>query len=343
MTSSGKPATVFTSLPNNYLRQFFRYLGGDPALLVGTSETPETLSVLEGTNSFQDYCRFFLNARSLEDEPAIGLVLGQVNQLSNIHGPLSVAVYQSRDIQDCLELMQRFIPMRSSAFKATWYEDDDHVGLTIRCQESPGEAYIPVIEALMLGLSNLIAEASQHQVMPSLIEFDYSRPAYVDRYFEAFGNTSCRFSSSRLRLLITRTDTRVRIDTNADAGLRASAIRRCEEILRGAQAKQSHGERLRQIFSDNPGQLWTLSDMARHLNTSESTLQRRLADEGTSYRELSDGWLKSEAGKLLAQRNLSVESIAMLMGYSDVRAFRNACQRWFGQSPMAFRQALSVV
>lgn len=79
--------------------------------------------------------------------------------------------------------------------------------------------------------------------------------------------------------------------------------------------------------------------MARHLNTSESTLQRRLAAEGTSYRKLYDGWLRGEAHKLLQERALSVESIAVLMGYSDVSNFRSACRRWFGVPPRQYRDS----
>ncbi len=112
-----------------------------------------------------------------------------------------------------------------------------------------------------------------------------------------------------------------------------------EELLQGVQGEPTTSATLLQIYAGNPGRLWTLRDVARHLSTSESTLQRRLAAEGTSYRELHDDWLRGEAHKLLQERALSVESIAVLMGYSDVSNFRNACRRWFGVPPQKYRNS----
>jgi AraC-like DNA-binding protein len=335
-----KSDTDSHQLPNTYLRQFFRFLGGSPALLEGTEQSPESLARLDGRNSFKDYCRFFINAREQLDEPAIGLVLGQVNQLANMHGALSVAVLQSTDIRDCLELLLRFIPLRNPAFRTSWQEDEKEIGMEFVFLESAGEARIPVTETLLLSLTSVIAVASQRRVTPSRIELDYPRPAYADRYRDAFQADSFRFSSTGLRLLVTREDGDFRTGTDSDPSLRASAIQRCEELLRGVLGELSTSDRVRQILADNPGHLWTLRDIAGHLNTSERTLQRRLAGEFTSYQKMHDQWLQNEAQKLLLERKLSIESIAMLLGYSDVSNLRHACRRWFGKSPQAQREWL---
>ncbi len=327
-------------LPNTYLRQFVRYLGGSPALLEGTSETLESLSRLDGYNSFRDYCRFFINARALLEEPAIGLVVGQVNQLANMHGALSVATLLSNDIRDCLELLLRFIPLRNPAFAATWLEDDREIGLEISFLENAGEAHVPVAETLLSSLSSLIAVVGQRRVQISHLELDYPRPDYVDRYREAFPNTVFSFSRPHLRLLVKRSDAGVRASTEIDPSLRASAINRCEELLAGVKQEMAVSDHIRQIFADNPGHLWTLRDIAGHLNTSQRTLQRRLSQEHTSYQKMHDQWLQSEAQKLLVEKRLSIESIAMLLGYSEVSNFRCACRRRLGHSPQARREYL---
>ena len=99
-------------------------------------------------------------------------------------------------------------------------------------------------------------------------------------------------------------------------------------------------DRIRQIFADNPGHLWTLRDVSSHLNTSARTLQRRLSAENTSYQRLQSQWLKAEADRLLREDNLSVESIALLLGYSDVSNFRHACRRWYRASPNEYRKSI---
>lgn len=287
-----------------------------------------------------DYCQFFRNAREQLKQPAIGLVLGRVNQLANMHGPLSTVIFQSADIRDCLQLLERFTPLRLAVLRTTLVEDDQHLGLQVELKESAGDIHISVIETLLLSLSGVISAVSQGNVHPDLVELDYSRPPHADQYHDAFGASSYRFSSPQLRVLIKRADADVRTGTDTDPSLRIAAIKRCEELLRGVLGPQSTSDTIRQIFADNPGHLWALSDIAGHLNMSQRTLQRRLAAEGTRYQELHNEWLMAEAGHLLREDNLSIESVALLLGYSDVSNFRHACKRWHKLSPSEYRLSL---
>lgn len=328
-------------VPNTYLRQFFRFLGSRDSLLDGTSETLTTLAQLDGSNSFQDYCQFFRNARDQFDQPDIGLMLGRVNQLANMHGPVSTVVFQSTTISDCLDLLKRFTPLRLTVLRTNLVEDEDHIGIQVAFSENTGDVHVPVTETLLLSLAGVISAVSQGQVRPARIELDYPRPTYSYRYEDAFRVPSFHFSSENLRILVSRADADYRTGTDTDPGIRAATIRRCEELLRGVMGAESTSDRIRQIFSDNPGHLWTLKDIAQHLNMSDRTLQRRLTEEGTRYQLLHNEWLMGEAQQLLQAKNLSIESIAMLLGYSDVSNFRQACKRWYGIPPNEFRQRLN--
>lgn len=324
-------------VPNTYLRQFFRFLGGRESLLAGTAQTAATLARLDGSNSFRDYCQFFRNARDQLDWPDVGLALGRVNQLANMHGPVSSAVFQSVDVEDCLRLLHRFTPLRLTVIRPTLLEDGQHLGLQIEFKENAGDIHVPVVETLMLSLTGVISAVSQGNVRPSKIELDYPRPAYAYKYPDAFQVNSFRFDCARLRLLVSRTDAHYPTGTDSDPDLRAATIRRCEELLRGVVESRSTAGRITQVFADNPGYLWTLGEIASHLNSSPRTLQRRLFAEKTSYQVLYNDWLKGEARSLLRERGLSVESISQLLGYSDVSNFRQACRRWFGYPPDTYR------
>lgn len=330
----------FNQVPNTYLRQFFRFLGSRESLLQGTSESSGTLARLDGSNSFRDYCQFFRNAREQSGRPDIGLVLGRVNQLANMHGPVSTVVFQSLDVADCLRLLQRFTPLRLTVLRMDLQEFDEHIGLFVGLGESAGDMHVPVTETLMLSLAGIISAVSQDNVRPSRIELDFPRPAYAHQYPEAFAASSFRFSAARPSILLTREDAAYRTGTDTDPNLRAAAIKRCEELLQGVMGAQSTGDSVRQIFAHNPGHLWTLRDVARYLNMSDRTLQRRLTAEGTGYQQLQNDWLMKEAQQLLGEKNLSIDSISMLLGYSDVSNFRHACRRWYGVSPAAVRARL---
>src|SRR5699024_7632619 len=86
------------------------------------------------------------------------------------------------------------------------------------------------------------------------------------------------------------------------------------------------------------GQLPTITQVAKRLNMSRSTLQRRLSDEGTSFREISEDIRRDMALKLVSDRTQSLEETAFLLGYSEPAAFHHAFRRRTGKSPGEYRK-----
>ncbi|MEV6276121.1 AraC family transcriptional regulator ligand-binding domain-containing protein [Nocardia sp. NPDC051832] len=79
----------------------------------------------------------------------------------------------------------------------------------------------------------------------------------------------------------------------------------------------------------------TQEDVAAGLNMSLRTMRRRLAEEGTSYRQLCVETYGSLAEDLLST-GLTVEDVAFRMGYSGAPSFSNAFKQWRGISPGRF-------
>ncbi|HBQ12172.1 MAG TPA: hypothetical protein DEF51_13805 [Myxococcales bacterium] len=81
--------------------------------------------------------------------------------------------------------------------------------------------------------------------------------------------------------------------------------------------------------------------MSEHLEISPRALQRRLADQDTSYQELLDETRREVAEQLLRQDGVSIAGAAYLLGYSEVSAFHRAFKRWTGLTPGRFRRVSS--
>lgn len=81
-----------------------------------------------------------------------------------------------------------------------------------------------------------------------------------------------------------------------------------------------------------------LAEAARYFHVSERTLQRRLAEAGTSLADLRDEVRRELAGRLLEETDLSATEIAGRLGYSQPSAFTRSTMRWFGTTPRAFRK-----
>ncbi|TDD28084.1 AraC family transcriptional regulator [Actinomadura sp. KC06] len=83
-----------------------------------------------------------------------------------------------------------------------------------------------------------------------------------------------------------------------------------------------------------------LDRVAYRMAMSSRTFQRRLHQEGTSWREEVEQVRQAEATRLLRDTQLNIDAIAARVGYSDVRALRRAFHRWYGHAPADFRRKL---
>lgn len=82
----------------------------------------------------------------------------------------------------------------------------------------------------------------------------------------------------------------------------------------------------------------TLEVTAERLNINSRTLQRSLANEGTSYRNLTERVLFRRATSLLKEPQLSIKTVTAELGYSSPSSFGRSFKRIAGITPMAYRE-----
>jgi AraC-like DNA-binding protein len=73
---------------------------------------------------------------------------------------------------------------------------------------------------------------------------------------------------------------------------------------------------------------------------SARTLARKLADEGSSYRELLDDVRKQLALRALARSERSIEELASALGFASSQGFHRAFRRWTRTSPSRYRSRM---
>jgi len=82
----------------------------------------------------------------------------------------------------------------------------------------------------------------------------------------------------------------------------------------------------------------TAKHIAQLVGVSERTLHRRVAAHGTTFGALVDQLRHELALAYLEDRARSVHDVALLLGYSDGRAFARAFRRWTKTTPLAWRR-----
>jgi AraC-like DNA-binding protein len=81
----------------------------------------------------------------------------------------------------------------------------------------------------------------------------------------------------------------------------------------------------------------TQESIAKALNLSPRTLQRKLKEEGTTYKQLLDTTRRELAAQYVKESHLSVNEITFLLGFSEPANFSRAFKRWTGVSPSQYR------
>jgi len=84
--------------------------------------------------------------------------------------------------------------------------------------------------------------------------------------------------------------------------------------------------------------LFDVQNVAARLGLSGRSLQRHLAAEKTSFRDVLDAHRQDTAKRRLTTSSLSLGEIAAEIGYADQAVFSRAFQRWESVSPSSWRK-----
>jgi len=81
------------------------------------------------------------------------------------------------------------------------------------------------------------------------------------------------------------------------------------------------------------GQRPAIQEVARELNLSARTLQRRLTEAGVTFQQVLEEARRELARHYLLQASLDLNETAYLLGYENANSFFRAFHHWEGTSP----------
>jgi AraC-like DNA-binding protein len=105
-----------------------------------------------------------------------------------------------------------------------------------------------------------------------------------------------------------------------------TAPRSLADDVRAAIARRMSGERP------------SVDKVAHDIRMSSRTLQRRLAESGTSYQGLLDDVRRVTARGLLSDTDLDASEVAFLLGFEELNSF-TAFRTWEGVTPTRWRDS----
>lgn len=309
---------------------------GVDALLEGTGIAAQAMSDLELRISHRQKLALFGNVLRLSPEPAIGLLAGQRQRISDF-GVFGYAVLTSATLGDAVAFGIKHVrlagPVLEKSFRVEGdvaiFEGHDVIDLGPLLPLAT-EFWFSSIYAL----TNRVLERSSEDRRRLLLP--YPAPAYAERYQEVLrcpvefdtGVLQWQFDAALLSLPL----------PNGNPVTAEVCAKFCGRMLEDIGVEHALVATIKQACLNSIGALPRVDQMAARLHMSARTLHRRLAEGGTSYQAILDGIRERLAIEFLERTDLSVEEIAERSGFSDVSNFRKAFKKWTGQTPGYFRK-----
>lgn len=257
------------------------------------------------------------------------------------HYPPSVlAAYHARDYRDALQRMACYKEMCPPE-KLLIVEDGKSCTIELEWLDMEQEGPPLLIGTTLAFLLELGRRGTGYPLKARLVEFTHSF-GQVETLEEYFG-CPIQFSAERNRMTLQREDLdRPFISYNAELLKILTPV--LDQTLEEERRSHSIPEIVKWILKRNLiGERLDIQDVARELAMSERTLQRRLTDEKTSFKELLKKARHEQAIQYLADSAIDIKEVAFLVGYKDQSSFYRAFRSWEGETPLKWRAEHALI
>lgn len=250
---------------------------------------------------------------------------------------LGYAWLASATLRDAFERSARYSRLVSDAFLFELKPSNAGAWLVAQTRAALPASHRAAQDAMITTIVRMCRLSRGEQFRPLRVRFAYDKPESIDALSELlmapmeFGCDSCGIEVSAADL-----------DAELPTG-NAELARANERVILNYLSRfdtKSIGLKVRtKLLEQLPSGNACEASVASALNMTERTLQRRLREEGTSYKMLLEEVRRELAAQYVAEPDLSFSEITYLLGFSEPSNFSRAFKRWTGKSPSDYRAA----
>ncbi|MEM8909948.1 MAG: AraC family transcriptional regulator, partial [Bacteroidota bacterium] len=291
------------------------------------------------------YNRVLEHAIQLTGDNCFGLHLGEYLSLSAA-GIVAQISQASATIQEALEHLVAFANLGCQALPFSLEPHGTQWEVSVRpsplwIQQSPLSVQHTIDSVFVFTLREFHTLTHQKH-FPESIHFQRPRPANVREYERVF-QCPIHFQQAQNALYLNGRQVAAKIITS-DYQLLRILVQHANDKLHVLANQQGLVNTVQQsiIHLVNP-QFPSIQQVARTLNMSVRTLQRRLKTEGHTYKSVLDTLKRQFALDYLQKKHLTIQQIADLLDYSEASAFNRSFKRWTGMNPQKYRTQNRVV
>lgn len=338
-TPSGTRGTVAPAFVRGMLAGAVQQGHAATALLAAAGITPDCLSDDEARVPLANYAALYNHINAALDDEAFGLFPEPMRV--GCFEFLCRATITAPNLEEALQRAIRFLRAVLPGMAIRIRRDGSAAQLEIA--ETNGSRPLTVdrifaYEWLLRLLHGLACWLVGRGIALDAVDFPYPRPAHADDYALIYTENShfdatylcARIAANLLELPIRRDEAALQRFLDGAPGKLTMLYRRDRELVLRVR------DHLRMALPELP----EFHETAAALQMSPRTLNRRLEDEGSSFRAIKDALRRDTALSRITKTSQPVGSIAAELGFSDPSTFFRAFVGWTGISPSAYRRRL---
>lgn len=273
-------------------------------------------------------------AEEATGDPCFGLTAAHQFQPAALRG-LGFAWLASDTLRDAFNRLVRFYRFLSTGALASIEEDERQVDLVITGPEKFPYFSYAAMDLGMAAFFRMCQMTVGDTTYPLQVVMQRPKPENIAPYEELF-RAPLEFGAPANRLCYEKTIVDAPLATPNPELARINDQTVIDYMARFDRASLAMRVRAR-IIEELPAGAPAQAAVADALHVSLRSLQRRLKEENTSFKELLEGTRRELAMQYIRESRRSIGEITYLLGFSEHSNFTRAFRRWTGQSPAEFR------
>ncbi|NIB38832.1 AraC family transcriptional regulator [Pseudomaricurvus alkylphenolicus] len=277
------------------------------------------------------------NMIRLTEDQGIGLDVGNRVNLADF-GIIAHAMVSSGTLQAAAQHWVTFSNLTGMLINIKLEPEEEQWTIVYSSAIQSGFIFNFCVEEMTVAGRNIVKALTGEPLSIKEVYLSYPAPLHAEKYKNYF-ECPIYFNARRCAVVIRSPALSFPLPRN-DEQLHRIANQHCRHILRTTGYRDLLVSKLRKLFLSNPGAIPAFEQAAEHLQLAPRTLRRRLLEEGTNYKSLTQKFRLELTTAYLRSRQLRIDDIAILLGYSDANAFRRAFKSWTGSTLTNYRKHL---
>jgi AraC-like DNA-binding protein len=276
------------------------------------------------------------NTASTINDPDFALKLGKLWHPSHMHA-LGYAWLASSTLRTALNRLVRYIKVVSDSTHVQLVENDDTVSVIVSNPARRNPPYWYSEGDLSIVMAMCRANYGD-KLVPERVTFSHAEPASTGEHY-AYFRCPIEFGAPDNCIVLSKKAVDKRLP-----GSNPMMAQLNDQVMVKYMARLDENDIVSRVKAAIIDLLadGRLSDakVAETLYMSNRTLQRKLQEQGTSFKKILTEVRRELALKYIKNEQMTLTELSFQLGFSEMSAFSRAFKNWTGQSPRDYRKAV---